>query len=43
VLSAEEGDPVVARYAWLAAPDEDAGRIELTAAGGLVARVLVGV
>jgi RimJ/RimL family protein N-acetyltransferase len=43
VLSAEEGDPVVARYAWLAAPGEDAGRIELTPADGLVARILVGV
>ena len=43
VLSAEEGDPVVARYAWLVAPGEDAGRLELTAAGGLVERILVGV
>src|SRR5262249_31764488 len=43
VLSAEEGDPVIARYAWLVAPSEDAGRLELTGAGGLVERILVGV
>jgi RimJ/RimL family protein N-acetyltransferase len=42
VLSAEDGDPVVARYAWLATPSEDAGKIELTPAGGLVSRILVG-
>ena len=43
VLSAEDGIPVVARYAWVAAPGEDAGRLELTVEAGLVSRIVVGV
>jgi RimJ/RimL family protein N-acetyltransferase len=42
VLSADEGDPVVARYAWAAASEKDAGRLELTLAEERIARLLVG-
>jgi RimJ/RimL family protein N-acetyltransferase len=43
VLSVDAGDPVVARYAWLAEPERDAGHIELRLADGLVERLVVGV
>jgi hypothetical protein len=43
VLSAEDGDRVVARYAWVVAPGEDAGGLELTLADGQVSRIVVGV
>ena len=34
---------MVARYAWVAAPGEDAGRLELAVEAGLVSRIVVGV
>jgi RimJ/RimL family protein N-acetyltransferase len=38
----EDGDEVVVRYAWAAAPDEPAGTLRLTLHGGEIARLVVG-
>jgi len=43
ILSAEDGDPVVAHYAWLAEPETDAGTMTLTVRDGLVSRLVVSV
>ena len=41
LLDAEDGDPVVARYAWSAEPDRQAGRLRLTRRGDRIARLVV--